>query len=236
MWSAAAAAGFAALGLFLGDFFCRALGLSNRVIGTILAFGSGMMIAVIAYSLVQESIDAAGSYWYTGTGLATGALAYFAGDALIARRYGGEESNPAGLSLALGALLDGVPESIVIGISAALGGSPSLAIVIGAFIANVPEGAAGGADLEESGMPRSRISLIWLAIAAAATVAALVGYQVIASFGGTTSAFFSGFAAGALLMVLADAMMPEAHERSGRSSGLFVLFGFAFGFVLAQLE
>jgi ZIP family zinc transporter len=232
MLEAILAAGISALGLYAGFLIATKRAPSRMFVGLAMALGSGLLMAEVAYGLVLETIETTGETGIVGLSFTAGALAYYTGDRLIAAKYG----EGGGLGIALGAALDGVPESIVMGISVALFGEPAIALVIGAFVSNIAEGIGGTASMLEGGFAAAKTQLMWLAIVAASVISAIIGYQVLANVSENYGAVFNGFAAGSLLTVLANALIPEGYERAGRVAGLIVVLGFGIGFGLEYLQ
>ncbi len=209
-----------------------------------MAIGAGALISAVAYELVDDAIEVAGGSGWPLIGIAAGALAFFGGDYLIDRKGGANRKdisgNEAGASngqaLALGSLLDGVPESIVIGASLVTGGGVSAAMVAAAMISNFPEGLGGSASLLRSGESRRRVLGVWTAIVVVSTVAAAAGYAVLDGAPEEAGAFFQMFAAGAMLTMLTDSMIPESHEEGGNAAGLFTVLGFLLAIWIATFE
>ena len=212
-------------------------GLSKRTIGLIMGFGAGALISAIAYELVPES---AVEGWNTALAFLLGALAFFAGDWLVDRRGGadrkdiaGDQPGGSGGAIFVGTLLDNVPESIILGMSLALGGAINLAFLAAVFISNLPEGVAGSINLTNSGVPRRRVFWMWAALVLISAACAAVGYAVVYILPAADGRTAQAFAAGAMLTMLADAMMPEAFEHGGKLVGLFTVFGFLAAAVLS---
>jgi zinc transporter, ZIP family len=215
--------------LVLGALAGVYLSISPRVIGLVMGFGAGTLISAVAYDLVLEAYREAGQR-STLIGLSAGALLFWAGDWLLERRTGGEdpvvEATVSGPSLVLGALLDGVPESLAIGVTL-IGGEPvSVAMVVAVFISNVPEGMAASVGLRQTGTPAARILGIWVGVVATCVVATAIGYQVLGSAPASTIAFIQAFAGGAILTMLANTMVPDAYRNGGREVGLVTVLGF----------
>lgn len=235
MWEAAFFAGLAACGLLVGYAITNRLHPSQSVVGLAMALGAGLLMAVVSYSLVEETIESSEAPWMVAIGIAAGALTYFIGDTLIARMTSGTDEGGSGMSLALGAVLDGIPESLVIGISVALTGEASIPLVIAAFIANTAESMGGTAELESDGKAEGAVGKIWLLIIAGSIAAAMIGHSIVSDLTSSGGAIFNGFAGGAVIMVLANAMIPEGYEKAGRTAGLLVALGFGLGFALEHL-
>jgi ZIP family zinc transporter len=141
---------------------------------------------------------------------------------------------PSGAALVLGALLDGIPESAAIGISLLGGGGVGVAMVAAVFLSNIPESMSATTGLKASGRSTGWILGLWSLVVAASTVAAVLGYGLLGGASEGTVAFIQTFAAGAILTMLADTMMPEAVEHAGRLVGLLTVLGFAVAFFLSS--
>jgi zinc transporter, ZIP family len=241
--------GQAALWTFLGAvslligmalvFFLRP---RQRTIGLIMAFGSGAMISAVAFELVDEALEAGVPVLIT-LGLAVGSVAFYVGDRLISRRGGGDRKRSTGeqsagspLAIVLGAALDGVPESLIVGMSLVLGGGVSVSFVAATFLSNLPEAMAATRGLGEAGWPRSKVVRLWVLVVAVSVAAGVLGYVLFDAASRGTGAFIQSFAAGALLTMLADTMMPEAFEFGGKLVGLVTVAGFGVALLIAQLD
>jgi zinc transporter, ZIP family len=227
--------------LIIGGLMALYLKISRHALGYIMGFGSGVLISAIAYELVEDAVETA-SGRPVALGLFAGALTFFAGDLLIDRLGGagrkassGEQAQGNTLPIVLGTVLDGIPESIVLGVSL-LDGGVSVAMLSAIFISNLPEAIAGTTGLQAAGWRRGRILMLWAAVAVVSSLACGMGYSLLDTAAPGTIAFIQAFAAGALLTMLADTMMPEAFEHGGRSVGLWTTLGFCVAFALAQLE
>ncbi len=231
--------GFAAISLLIG-FALSGRGLSNRTIGLIMGIGAGALISAIAYELVPESV-LVGPGMILAFGL--GALAFFAGDWVVDRRGGadrkdiaGEAAGGSGAAIFIGTLLDNVPELIILGMSLALGGAVNVAFLAAVFISNLPEGVAGSVNLQASGRSRRSVFWMWAGLVIISALCAGLGYMVIRWLPGADGRLAQAFAAGAMLTMLADAMMPEAFEHGGMLVGLFTVLGFLGSAMLSVLQ
>jgi ZIP family zinc transporter len=242
--------------LLIGALIALRASLSARTVGLIMGFGAGVLISAVAYELIIEAIKLAAGTGVTAVGLASGALAFFVGDTLITRRDGvgrtavvdespesstGTEANSSaaaegGQAIVLGAILDGIPESIVIGASLLGGAGASVTMVAAVFISNVPESIAATDDLARGGTPARRIMRIWVILTVVFGLSAALGYLIIGVLPGTVQAFVEAFAGGALLVMLADSMIPEAYERARLWAGLCLVLGFALALGLVAVE
>ena len=221
--------GCAAAALLVG-YALAGRGLSKRTIGIIMGIGAGALISAIAYELVPESA-LAGAGMALAFGL--GAIAFFTGDWLVDRRGGadrkdiaGGQEGGSGSAIFIGTLLDNIPESIILGMSLALGGAINLAFVVAVFVSNLPEGVAGTINLQAVGRSRRRIFWMWMSLVIISAACAALGYVIIQWLPGADGRYAQAFAAGAMLTMLADAMMPEAFEHGGMLVGLFTVLGF----------
>lgn len=221
--------GLAAASLLIGYFLANR-SLSNRTIGIIMGIGAGALLSAIAYELIPESALA-------GPGMALafglGAVAFFIGDWIIDHKGGGDRKDIAGnkkggsgAAIFIGTLLDNVPESIILGMTLALGGVINVAFLAAVFISNLPEGVAGTVNLETSGYSRKKVFWMWTALVGVSAVCAGLGFVTIQLMPATDGKIAQAFAAGAMLTMLADAMMPEAFQHGGMTVGLFTVLGF----------
>ena len=230
--------GWALLGassLLIGALIAFAVRIADRLLGFILAFGAGVLISAVAYELIEDAVAVTADPLAVGAGFALGALVFYAGDVGIDRRVAGSTGPGHGLAIVLGAVLDGIPESVVIGISLLTGESASVAVIVAVFLSNVPESIAASSDLIRGGWPRSKVLLLWVVVVAASTLAAGLGYVALEGASGSWVAAIQAFAAGAILTMLADEMIPEAFESTERNKtvGLAVAFGFALSAALS---
>jgi len=211
----------------------------TRWIGLAMAFGSGALIAAVAYELVLEAFET--NFELAAFGFAAGALTFYVGDWLIDRRGGqgrksaGGDQQLAGSAnaIVLGTVLDGIPESFVLGASLLQEGVVPVAVVVGVFVSNVPESLSGTTGLLAAGWTRGRVFAMWSGVVAASVVAAAAGWLLLDKTSTAEGAFALAFAGGALLVMLADTLMPEAFELGGREAGLVTALGFALGFALS---
>lgn len=215
----------AAGSLLVGQALAAPLGRSARVVGLMMAFGAGTLISAVGYELIPEENLELG--WEVGAAFLVGALAYYVGARLVDR--GGS----SGKALFLGALLDGIPESFILGLGLALGGSVSLAFLAAVLLSNIPEGLAGTTDMRDAGVPGRRVTLMWASLTVVCGGASMLGF-LVADTGSHTGEIASAFAGGAVLTMLADSMVPESYERAGRVAGLLTVLGFLVAGVLSS--
>jgi zinc transporter, ZIP family len=192
----------------------------------VLSFGAGALISSVAFELAQEGLRVGGPI-SVAIGLALGALAFFFANRAVASIGGRSGGGAAGLPLALGSLLDGIPEQAVLGIGLATGKGISIALLVAIFISNLPEGIGSASDMHQSGKSAAAVLRIWVSVAVVCALATLGGYALAQVTGGEVQSGIDGFAAGALLVMLVDSMIPEAKAKAGNRGGLMTVLGFA---------
>lgn len=218
---------------------------NHKWIGLIMAFGAGAIISAAAYQLVLGAVaEEKGAFIPVGLGLAAGALTFYFADKWVDHLGGAErmdfdggQASGSGTGILLGSLLDGVPESLVLGLSLVHAPQVSLAFIFAVAISNIPQGLGGTAGMLSSGWPRSRITYLWLAVCGLSILAAMLGYSLGQWFPDLTGAGIDAFAAGSLLVMLTDSMIPESFEHGEGETGLFLVLGFsvALAMMLAQV-
>ena len=218
VWGAVAASSLV-IGVLLG----LARPWPTRLVGLVLAFGAGALISAVSFDLAEEAVMV-GDQLVAAAGLAVGAVVYFALNRLVGRRSGGAS---AGTSLALGAFLDGIPEQLVLGIGLAAGNGVSVSLLVAIFVSNLPEAIGSSTEMRAEGTPASKIRRLWFAVAVICAAATVAGFAIADNVSGNVNAFVDGFAAGALLVMLVDSMIPEAFRKGGDISGLATVLGFA---------
>ena len=226
--------------LLLGAFVGIYAGASRRTIATVMALGAGVLISSVAFELMDEAYQM-GGFDASALGLLLGAVAFFFADMAVSRKGGARRKNPedkqgdSASAIAIGALMDGIPESAAIGISLLQGGKISAALVAAVFLSNIPEGLSSASWMKQAGRPTSYIFGLWGGVTFASALAALLGYFFLASASEDAVAAIQAFAAGAILTMLASTMMPEAYEGGGPVVGLVTAVGFLLSFVLSHL-
>ena len=222
LWWGTVAASSLLIGALLGVF----REWSARVIGLVLGFGAGALIASIAYDLSREGYQTAGP-WPVVAGTALGAVTFFMANRVVLRWGAARAAGTAGLPLALGALLDGIPEQAVLGLGLAQGGGVGVALLVAIFVSNLPEGVGSASAMVKGGTPRRQVLLLWTGVTVVCLLSTVGGYALDAFTADRFVGVVDGFAAGALLVMLVTSMIPEANERAGDLAGLATVLGFA---------
>jgi ZIP family zinc transporter len=222
------------------------LRVSQRLVAGVMAFGSGVLISALSFELMDEAYKR-GGFGSTAAGFLGGAAVYTGANWVLAhygarhrKRSGGEQPSEqqksgSGLAIAVGSLLDGIPESIVIGLSMLGGGAVSWVAVTAIFLSNIPEGLSSSAGMRKAGRSAGYVFGVWGGIAAVCGISFLLGYAVFAGFGPQVVAATTAVAAGAILAMLADTMIPEAFEETHTAAGLITVTGFLTAFYLSKL-
>ncbi|MBN7796517.1 ZIP family zinc transporter [Parahaliea mediterranea] len=236
--------GLSGLALVLGaaiGYFAR---LPQHAVASVMAFGTGVLISALTLELMESAV-AGGGLPAAAAGFAFGVCIYSGANAVLAL-YGArhrkhsrrppararrEVSAPAAsAAIALGALLDGVPESAAIGVSLLDGKGVALVTVFAIFISNVPEGLSSAAGMRQAGKSAAAVFSLWTAIALASAGAAWFGYSVLGQLGPAYIAFAMATAAGAILVMIIQTMVPEAFEEMHGVTGPIAAFGFLLAF------
>jgi zinc transporter, ZIP family len=239
-----------------------AIGLYARLphwaIGLVLGFGAGALISAVSFELADEALRIGGADSFAA-GLGAGALAFYLGDTWISRRGGEDRQRTAAIrepggdtaasALLFGALLDGIPESAVIGLTLLETGEVGIAVLVAVFVSNLPEAVGGASGMTAMvGFSRRAALGSWALVAVAGALSAGLGFALLDGASGDLIAFIQAFAAGSLLTMLADEMFPAAQAEAspsshpqtpawaGRAVGLMTALGFtvAFGISVTQ--
>lgn len=223
--------------LLLGAAVAWFIRVPPKVVAAVMAFGSGVLISALSFELVEEAIGQ-GGLLPTVVGFLIGAVTYMALNLVLARRGARHrkrsgtqqpsesEQSSSGGAIAIGALLDGVPESMVLGLSFLTGGGLSVPMFAAVFISNVPEGLSSSAGMKNAGRSPRYVFGVWLSIAVASGLSALAGYALLDGASPATLAVVNAVAAGAILTMITDTMIPEAFQGTALYSGLITSLGF----------
>lgn len=231
--------------LVIGALIAWFLPVPRRVVASVMAFGAGVLISALAFDLVDEA-ETSGGLVPTAIGFMVGAIVYVAANVLLAhygaahrKRSGGEQPSESdqsgsGAAIAIGALLDGVPESVVLGLSLLGGGGVGVPVLAAIFISNLPEGLSSAAGMRRSGRSAVYVFGVWGGIAVASGLAGLLGCLLLEGASAATIAVITAVAAGAILAMVADTMIPEAFERTHMYAGLLATTGFLVAFTISR--
>jgi zinc transporter, ZIP family len=227
--------------LVLGGLIALRAPITRRHVGLIMAFGAGVLLSAVAYELVQEAFETSAGEGAIAIGLLAGSSVFFAAEVLIDRlgdRRGSSTPTTAeaGRAIVLGIVLDGIPESLVLGLTVLETGTVSIAFLVAVFIANLPEAIAATAALERAGRDTRRIMRFWVLVALGFGLASLLGYVVLDSASPRTVAIVLAFAGGAVLTMVANTMMPEALHHGGKLAGFVTTVGFGLAFGISALQ
>lgn len=217
-----------------------------RVVAAVMAFGAGVLISALAFDLVDEA-ERAGGLLAVALGFLGGAGAYVAANVALARRGARhrkrsdrqpseEQDQGSGAAIAIGALLDGIPESVVLGVSLLGGSGVGLPVLAAVFISNLPEGLSSAAGMKQAGRSARYVFGVWIGIAVMSGLAACIGYLALADASPFVIAVITAVAAGAILTMIADTMVPEAFERTHVLTGMITTVGFLTAFAIERMS
>ncbi|HEY0643731.1 MAG TPA: ZIP family zinc transporter [Nocardioides sp.] len=232
--------------LVVGALIAWLVKVPQRVVASVMAFGAGVLISALAFDLVDEA-ERSGGLLPTVAGFMAGAVAYLLANLALARRgarhrkrSGGQQPSEqqqggSGSAIAVGALLDGIPESIVLGLSLLGGGGVGIPVLAAIFISNLPEGLSSAAGMKRSGRSARYVFGVWVGVALASGAAGLLGCLLLQDASVQTVAVITALAAGAILTMVADTMIPEAFERTHLYAGLLATVGFLSAFTISRV-
>ncbi len=207
---------------------------SSKIVGIVMGFGAGALIAAVAYELIPESSP---RDLVSFIALGLGAIVFYLASLMIdgrSKRKGEENAqSQTGQTLVLGALLDGIPESIVLGMSLVVGEAISVAFLGAVFVSNLPESISATSEMDRGGMPHRRVYRIWVIVLISCVLFTILGAVLVQYTPSLEGNYVKAFAAGAVLAMLTDSMIPEGFEEGGKLTGLMTVMGFAFASILA---
>ena len=232
--------GLGAAALLVGALIAYLLDPSRQVMAVIMALGTGLLIGSVSFELVDEALEHQAVAWVALLVL-VGAATFTVGNWILSRRGGGDRKDPTGeqadgsaLAIVLGSVLDGIPESFVLGLTVLQGGV-SVSLLAGVALSNLPEGMSSSSGLKAAGWPRRRVVAMWSLVVLVSAISAAAGWMLLDPHSGRTGALVQSFAAGALLAMLADTLLPEAYEVEGILTGSLVVTGFAVSLALSAI-
>jgi zinc transporter, ZIP family len=209
--------------LLLAGLFACWVTMPPRLVGVLAGFGAGALIAAVSFDLIGEAEELAS--WQLGIWMLVGVAVFLGGDYLVDRRFGSEGSGRS-MGIVVGSVVDGVPESIIFGIQIATGFPVSASFIAAVFVSNIPQAVAPSADLAASGWTPRRLGTLWLLVVLACGAAAALGFLVADATGAATGDRMAALAAGGLLAMLTNSLMPFAYERGGALAGVATVVGF----------
>ena len=233
----------AGFSLILGVIIGTVFKIGQRTIAAIMAFGSGVLICALTFGLMEEAFKH-GGFDAIVIGFLIGGVVFIGGDFLV-HRYGGRnhkkrkhfksvrESN--GKAIILGASLDGIPESIALGLSLLEKNGIGLLMLAAIFLSNLPESISSIGDLRKEGFSTKKIYFMWSIVSIGSIVAAVLSYIFLKNINLNMRGIIESFASGAILAMLADSMMPEAYEEGGYLIGFLTMLGFLTAFILSKI-
>jgi ZIP family zinc transporter len=231
--------------LVIGALIAWFVRVPRKVIAAIMAFGAGVLISALAFDLVDEA-ESTGGLTPTIIGFLAGALVYVGANVVLAKRGAQhrkrssgrqpseDEQQGSGAAIAIGALLDGIPESVVLGLSLLGGGGVGFPVLAAIFISNLPEGLSSAAGMKASGRGARYVFGVWIGIAVASGLAGLFGVLALDGASPETIAVITAIAAGAILAMIADTMIPEAFDEEHLFAGLITTLGFIISFTIER--
>ena len=234
----------AGFSLFFGALVGVAFKLKQKTVACFMAFGSGVLICALTFGLMEQAFDH-GGFDAVILGFLGGGLAFIIGDYFI-HRLGGRkhksrhlinnENETTGPAITLGAILDGVPETIALGIAVFSGRGTGLLMLVAIVLSNLPEGMSSITGLRREGFSKRKIYWMWIIVAAVLTIIAVLSFAFLHDINLNTIGILEAFAAGAILAMLADTMMPEAYEEGGFLIGILTVIGFLVAFILSRFK
>jgi ZIP family zinc transporter len=231
------------ISLTLGGLIGILFKMGNRTLGLVMAFGAGVLIAAVTYELTFDAFNKSAFGGAPLVGFVAGAATFFGLDLLIeklgARGRKAIEGNHAStlvVPIILATILDGVPESLVIGMGLLGGHGVGIGMLAAVFISNLPEAIAGTSGMVAGGWSWKKIIVVWLFVSFVCALASMAGFALFANASHTSISFIQTFAAGSILVMLSNTMIPEAYEHGGKLAGIFTVLGFLAAVCLVIFE
>lgn len=210
--------------LLLAGLFACWVKVPDRVVGILAGFGAGAMVAAVAFDLVPEA-ESDIAMWETVLWMLVGVAIFMLGDRFVDKKFGTTGAGAA-MGIVVGSVVDGVPESLIFGIQIGTGTTISLAFLAAVFVSNIPQALAPSADLVQRGWGVGRLALLWGLVVLACGVAAALGYLATVALPDAYGSRAAAIAAGGLLAMLTNSLMPFAFERGKDWAGAATVVGF----------
>jgi len=241
----------ASIPLIIGSVVALFVSLPKSIIAAIMAFGSGVLVAALSFSLMEEAFNLSQSIPSVAIGFILGGISYSAANRILdkkskddssvraRKRSHGENSgggkSTSGLSLLVGSIMDNIPENMALGISLVTGGAVNVVLIAAIFISNFPEGLASTHGMKANGRSKKYILFLWSIAVVIGTISTAIGFAVLSKTSPAIISIAISFAAGAILVMLAESMIPEAFEEGGSKIGLAAMAGFVIAFILGRI-
>jgi ZIP family zinc transporter len=240
----------ASIPLLIGSIIALIVNLPKQVIAIIMAFGSGVLVAALAFSLIEEAFSLSESITSVIIGFVLGGLSYTLANYILNRKSRGSTrhrkkshgenagggKDASGLALLVGSVMDNIPENMALGISLVTGGAVNIVLIAAIFLSNFPEGLSSAQGMKSNGRSKKYIVSLWSIAVVIGTISSVIGFTFLSNTAPSTISIAISFAAGAILVMLAESMIPEAHAEGGSSRiGIATMAGFAIAFILGRL-
>jgi ZIP family zinc transporter len=235
--------------LIAGAVLASYVNVKKSIIASIMAFGAGVLIATLTFSLIEEAYNLVNDLWSVVLGFTFGGLSYSAANYILDKKSGGTKhrkcshgenaaggEDASGTALMIGSLMDNIPENMAVEISIAAGGVVNIVLIAAIFISNFPEGLASSQGMKNSGKSKTKILVLWLVVAVTGTISSAIGFSVLANVNKDIISIALSYASGAILVMLPESMIPEAFEEGGSKIGLAAMAGFMVAFILGNIS
>jgi len=237
----------ASIPLIAGAILASYVNLKKGIIASIMAFGAGVLVAALTFSLIEEAYSLVNDLLPVVLGFSAGGLSYSIANHILNKKSSTEHrkqshgesagggKDASGIALMVGSLMDNIPENMALGISIVAGGAVNIVLIAAIFISNFPEGLASSQGMKSNGKSTTQILLLWSVVVAIGTISSVIGFSILAKVNKDIVAIALSYASGAILVMLAESMIPESFDEGGSKVGLATMAGFAIAFVLGRI-